>query len=135
MGINGYDSPRISIRVMTQKQGGNAKQQLTQRWMIKYVDTFKGEPGNGKLNRFFGLYVNRPFHIFSLKGKRRYVDMIGRNLVIKTPNGRRSQVFYFDGKTKTIKSKQNAGWSFDVKNSGRNTPNDMQMWNTNSNWW
>ena len=65
-------------------------------------------------------------------GKGRYLDMLGRNLVIKLRNNRKTQQFYFDYRTRTIKSVQNKGWSFDIKNAGRT--NEMQMWNTNSGW-
>lgn len=52
--------------------------------------------------------INRSFHIVSMLGKNRYVDIINNNrAVIKTPNGRDSQVFSFDWKTRTIKIKSN----------------------------
>ena len=104
---------------------------LNQQWEILYADTAKPEPTSG-LNPDFGIYINRPFHIVSHLGEKRYLDMIGRKLVIKTRNGFKSQIFYFDQRTRTIKSQQNKGWSFDIQNSGRS--HNMQMWNTNSGW-
>ena len=77
---------------------------LNQQWDIKYVDSMKPEPRKGQKNTDFGLYVQRPFHIVSQMHKHRYLDMVGRNLVIKTPNGRKTQVFWFDQRSKTIKS-------------------------------
>jgi len=62
----------------------------------------------------------------------RYIDLIGNNLVIKTPNARTSQIWYFDQTTKTVKNKSN-NRSFDIQSSGRSS--NMQVWNTNSMWW
>jgi hypothetical protein len=44
------------------------------------------EPGQGELNKEYGLYVERPFYIISMCGEKRYLDVIGRNVVVKTPN-------------------------------------------------
>ena len=74
----------------------------------------KPEPKKGQLNARFGLYVQRPFHLVSFLPKHRYLDIIGRNLVIKTPNGKKTQVFWFDQKSKTIKSQHNKGWSLNI---------------------
>jgi hypothetical protein len=64
--------------------------------------------------------------------KNRYLDLINnRNMVIKTPNARNTQVWYFDQKTYTIKTNLN-NQSWDIKSSGRT--NDMQIWSTNSQW-
>ena len=105
---------------------------MNQKWRIIYVDQMKPEPKKGELNTEFGLYVERPFHVVTHLRSHRYLDMLSRNLVIKTPNGRLTQVFYFDQRSKTIKSQSNRGWSFDIQNAGRSK--NMQMWNTNSGW-
>jgi hypothetical protein len=44
------------------------------------------EPGKGELNKDYGLYVERPFYIISMCGEKRYLDVLGRNVVVKTPN-------------------------------------------------
>lgn len=44
------------------------------------------EPGKGELNKEYGLYVERPFYIISMCGEKRYLDVVGRNVVVKTPN-------------------------------------------------
>jgi hypothetical protein len=110
------------------RQGG-----LNQQWDVVYVDEWKGEPKKGELNEDFGLYVERPFHIVSALKDGRYLDLINnRNMVIKTANARNTQVWYFDQRSLTIKSKLN-NQSFDIVSSGRS--NNMQIWSTNSNWW
>jgi hypothetical protein len=52
-------------------------------------------------------------------------------MVIKTPNGRRTQIWYFDQRSLTIKTRLN-NQSWDIKSAGRT--NDMQIWSTNSGW-
>jgi len=105
---------------------------INQQWDIMYVDEWKGEPQKGELNEKFGLYVERDFHIVSQLPENRYLDLINnRNMVIKTSNGRRSQVWYFHQQTLTIRTRYN-NQSFDIKNSGKTK--DMQIWSTNSRW-
>ena len=110
----------------------NRHNKINQQWDIKYVDSMKPEPKKGELNADFGFYVERPFYLVSQMKNHRYLDMIGRNLVIKTFNGFNSQKFFFDQRSKTVKSVKHRGWSFDIQNAGRT--NNMQMWNTNSGW-
>jgi hypothetical protein len=63
---------------------------IHQQWDIIYVDTWKGEPTKGQLNKEYGLYVERPFHVISSLGSGRYLEVINnRNMVIKTRNGQR----------------------------------------------
>jgi len=80
----------------------NKNGQIHQQWDVVYVDQWKGE-----LDKEFGLYVERPFHIISGLKEERYYDSISRSHVIKTPNGRSSQLFYFDVRTKTIRTMEN----------------------------
>jgi len=85
------------------------------------------------LNEKFGLYVERPFYIVSNMDSHKYLDLINnRNMVVKTRNGRNTQVWWFDQRSLTIKTKLN-NQSFDITSSGRS--NNMQIWSTNSNWW
>lgn len=122
----GVDAENRNIIVWNKHNG------LNQQWDIRYVDEMRPEPKKGELNTDFGFFVERPFHIVSEMRSHRYLDMLGRNLVIKTSNGKTSQVFWFDQRSKTIKSQFKRGWSFDIQNAGRTA--NMQMWNTNSGW-
>jgi hypothetical protein len=90
------------------------------------------EPGEGELNREYGLYVGRNFYIISQCGEKRYLDVVGKNVVVKTPNEFDSQVWYFDQRTKTIMNRLHKGKSLDIQNSG-NT-NNLQVWSTNGGW-
>jgi hypothetical protein len=90
------------------------------------------EPGKGELNKEYGFYVERPFYVISMCGEKRYLDVIGRNVVVKTPNEFDSQVWYFDQKTKTIMNTLHKNKSLDIQNSG--STNNMQVWSTNGGW-
>jgi hypothetical protein len=85
----------------------NKHGKLNQQWDLIYAEDFPAEPVKGELNEKFGLYVERPFYIISALPANRYLDIIGRDFVIKTRNGRNSQQWYFDQKSLTIKSKMN----------------------------
>jgi hypothetical protein len=107
--------------------------QIHQQWDIVYADEWKGEPTKGQLNKRFGLYVERDFYVVSALPDKRYLDLINnRNMVIKIPNGRRTQVWYFHQQSLTIRTRYN-NQSFDITNNGRT--NSMRIWSTNSNWW
>jgi hypothetical protein len=111
----------------------NKHGKINQQWDVVYVDEYPDEPTKGELNEDFGLYVERPFYIVSQMPDNRYLDLINnRNMVIKTPNGRNTQIWYFDQKSLTIKTKLN-NQSWDIRSSGRTS--DMQIWSTNSGWW
>jgi hypothetical protein len=87
----------------------------------------------GEYSERFGLYVERDFYVVSKLPDSRYLDLINnRNMVIKTPNGRNTQVWYFDMRSYTIKTRLN-NQSWDITSSGRS--NNMQIWSTNSGWW
>ena len=106
---------------------------INQQWDIVYADEWKAEPKKGELNSDFGMYVERDFHIVSAMPSHKYVDLISnRNMVVKTSNGRKTQIWYFDQKSRTIKTRLN-NQSWDIRSSGKT--NDMQIWSTNSNWW
>lgn len=86
------------------------------------------------MNTKFGLYVERDFHIVSAMKSNKYLDLDNSNryAVIKTSNGRRQQVWYFDQKSLTIKTRYN-NRSIDIQNSGRTKI--VQVWSTNGGWW
>jgi hypothetical protein len=110
----------------------NRHGKVNQLFDVIYEDQWKEEPVKGELSKDFGLYVERPFYIVSQLGQNRYLDLINnRNMVIKTRNGRNTQLWYFDQRSKTIKTKLN-NQSWDIQSAGRT--NNMQVWSTNSGW-
>jgi len=105
---------------------------LPQQWDVIYADEYPDEPKKGELNKDFGLYVERPFYVVSALSSHRYLDLISnRNMVIKTPNGRNTQIWYFHQASLTIRTKYN-NQSWDIKSAGKT--NNMQVWSTNSGW-
>jgi hypothetical protein len=122
----GIDNENRNI-VMEVKNG-----KVHQRFKVVYVDEYEKEPTKGQLNKKFGLYVERDFYVVSSLPENRYLDLINnRNMVIKTPNGRKTQVWYFHQPSLTIRTRYN-NQSWDIKSSGKT--NDMQIWSTNSGW-
>jgi hypothetical protein len=97
----------------------NRNDKVHQRWRVVYVDEYEREPVKGELNKKFGLYVERDFYVVSALPDKRYLDLINnRNMVIKIPNGRRTQVWYFHQQSLTIRTRYN-NQSFDIKSSGK----------------
>jgi hypothetical protein len=106
---------------------------LNQQWDVIYKDKWPQDPKKGELNKDFGLIVDRSFYIISRMRSRRYLEHIsGRNLVIKTRNGRKSQMFYFHQQSLTIRSRTN-NQSIEIQNSGKS--NNLRISSTNSRWW
>jgi len=98
----GQDSESRNV-IMYKRHG-----KINQQWDIVYADEYPEEPKKGEMNEFFGLYVERPFYIVSKLGEHRYLDLLNnRNMVIKTQNGRNTQMWWFDQKSYTIRTKLN----------------------------
>jgi hypothetical protein len=92
----------------------NKNDKANQQWELVYADQYPDEPVKGELNTDFGMYVERDFYIVSELKENRYLDLINnRNMVIKTPNGRKTQLWYFHQQTLTIKTRLN-NQSFDI---------------------
>jgi hypothetical protein len=74
---------------------------------VKYLDKSKPEATSG-LNKEFGMFMNRPFYLISRLPMKRVAEMVGAsNMAIKRyTKGRLAQQFFFDGKSKTIRSQQ-----------------------------
>jgi hypothetical protein len=72
------------------------------------------------MNSKFGVYVDRDFHIVSAMESNKYLDLDNSNRypVVKTPNGRKQQVWYFHQPSLTIRTRYN-NRSLDIYNSGR----------------
>lgn len=111
----------------------NRHNRMNQRWVIVYADKDEPEPKKGELNKEFGLYVERSFYVISGLSSGRYLDLRGRSLVIRKFRGQTSCQWYFDQRTKTIKSVSRSNESWDIANAGRSS--NLQVWRTNSGWW
>jgi len=121
-----HDSENRNVLMWNRHNG------LNQQWDIIYVKDMPAEPKKGEWNKDFNFMVDTTFHVVSKMAQGRYLDILGRNLVIKTRNSRKTQDFYFHQPSKTVRSRNN-NQSFDIVSSGRST--NMQVWSTNSGWW
>jgi hypothetical protein len=99
-----------------------------------YVDKATKEKVTGYQSRY-GFYINRRFYIRSRMPMRRVVECISaNNLVIKRyAKGRTAQQFFFDMRSKTIKSQQWKNRSMEIQSNGRSS--NLRMTTTNSRWW
>jgi membrane carboxypeptidase/penicillin-binding protein PbpC len=111
---------------------GKKKNHMSQQWDIIYSDQWKRDPKKGELNKRFGFYVERDFYVVSRLGSGKYLDLISNKPVIKTRNGRKTQTWWFDQKTLTVKSRSN-NYSWNINSSGNSK--DIIVTSTNSNWW
>jgi hypothetical protein len=91
-----------------------------QKWSVLYVDVTGKFPTSG-YSKSWGMHINRPFFIQTAMKSGRFMDHLSNRLVIKTRNGRPTQTFYFDYKTRTIKSKGYVSttnhYSLDIRNA------------------
>jgi hypothetical protein len=55
---------------------------MSQRWTIVYVDEDKAAPKKGDYIQDVGFYALRPFYIESQAAGKRFVSLMGNNLVI-----------------------------------------------------
>jgi hypothetical protein len=128
MDVHGNRDDENRDIIVWKKHGG-----LNQQWDIIFKDKYPKDPTKGQLNKDFGLYVDRTFHIVTRMRSGRYLDVVdGRNLVIKTRNGRNSQKFYFHQQSLTIRTRYN-NQSIEIQNSGRHA--NLRTYSTNSKWW
>jgi hypothetical protein len=110
------------------------KNHVSQQWDIIYKDQWKRDPRKGELNKRFGLYVERDFHIVTRMRSGRYLDLLpNRYFYLKTRNGRNTQKFWFHQKTLTIKSRNWTSYSWTILSSG--SSKDMWVTTTNSLWY
>lgn len=125
---SGQDTENRQV-VMTEFTGKSSQQ-----WTIIYKKDGWKVPKVGDKHRGSGLRVGKDFYIISTFGRQRYLDFNSesRNLIIKTQNGNKSQKWYFDYKTKTIRSRLNNN-SLEISSSGNGK--NIQWGSTNSKWW
>lgn len=57
---------------------------MGQKWTLVYADEAKPECKKGKYCADYGLFRERNFYIVSALPTRRYLDLIGNSIVIKT---------------------------------------------------
>jgi hypothetical protein len=85
----------------------NNLQKLGQTWDIVYADEMPDDPKQGEMAKDWGMKVDTSFYVTSNLPSGRYLDIVGRNMVIKTRNGLKGQEWYFHYKSRTIKCRKN----------------------------
>jgi hypothetical protein len=85
----------------------------------------------GEFHPEYGMYCQRDFYIQSWGNK--YIDVLNnRNMVVKTPNGRNTQVWQFNCNYMTI---ENRRYPMQINNKG-NSNQMIVINNSNANkWW
>lgn len=113
---------------------GRRRNTLNQRWEITYANKLVIDIAykKGELNKEFGLYVERQFSVISRMAAGRYLDIVGNKLVIKRRNGFNSQKWFFDQKSKTIKSVQFRNLSWNIMSAGKGR--DLEVYRTTGEW-
>jgi len=103
----------------------NRNTDISQQWDVIYADEYPADPVKGELNEDFGLYVERNFYIVSEMPGHRYVQNYGGNIAIKTHNNRKSEIWYFDQKTLTVRTREN-NRCLNIEGNGR-SPNNLKL--------
>jgi hypothetical protein len=90
------------------------------------------ELGKGDFDKEYGMKILTDFHIVSRMSSKRYLDRIGYDVVLKTPNDRNTQVWYYHYKTKTIRNKYQ-NYALEIQSAGRS--NNVRVYTANSQWY
>lgn len=96
------------------------------------MDTLKPELKQGEWSPQFGVYIGTEFSIKTRMGTGRYLDVVGDQVVTKTRSTRKTQKWYFDLSTRTIR---NAETKKSLTISDKGTGTEFQVSTTNSEWW
>lgn len=108
-----------------------------QKWTIIYQDKADRRKSKG-LNKHFGFEINRPFYIRSRMPMQRMVTSNGNNIYLSDyKEGNTAQQFYFDEKSKTLRSQKykirSTNKALNIGNHGRGYNLDMSS--PTSRWW
>jgi hypothetical protein len=82
------------------------------------------------------MYINRPFYLVSRLPFKRVAECVGANNVVlkRWVKNRLGQQFFFDGKSKTIRSQQWKNYAMEIQSNGGSS-NVRFTSGVNSRWW
>ena len=106
-----------------------------QRWRVVYLDKDSGEPTTG-YNKEFGMHIGRPFYLVSRLPMRRVAQAQGANniSIMRWAKNRAAQQWFFDGKSKTIRSNYWKNYAMDIQSNGGSS--NLRVSSTiKSRWW
>jgi hypothetical protein len=104
-------------------------------WTISYLDKADKLETKG-LNEEFGFHINRPFYFVSELPFNRVAECIGANNIVlkRWRNNVTQQQFFFDEKTKTIRSKTWTNYALEIQSNGGSS-NLRVTSGITSRWW
>jgi len=108
---------------------------INQKWNVIYVDK-AGKDNTKGLNKEFGFHINRPFYFRSQTPMKRVIRCHGGGWMHlnRWAKGRKDQLFWFDEKTKTVRSEQWKNYAAERYSNGGHAY--MRATTTiNSRWW
>lgn len=85
------------------------------------------------MNKDWGFKINTPFYVVSQLPDGRFLDLVGNNMLIKTRNGLPSQEWYFDQKTRTIRSQRTKSYAWTIQGNGNSA--NIAASGSNSEWY
>jgi hypothetical protein len=107
---------------------------VNQKFKVVYLDKYTTQTEG--LNKDFNFVCTKPFYLVSKLEMHRVMELQGAtNLILnryREPR-RTAQQFWFDCKSKTIKSQQYKDRSIEINNNGK--ASTTRMTTTNSRWW
>jgi hypothetical protein len=106
----------LFFRVKNTKNKWNG---LDQKWSLKYMDELPKPPKKGDWCGEYGFHHMRDFHLVSALPAHRYLDYLGADTVIKVPNGRTTQTWYFDWNSRSIRSRAVTSKNINIASSNR----------------
>jgi hypothetical protein len=127
------DADQQSRYIYAVDDGKTKDQDKMDKWDIVYEKDMPKDLTDGQWDRDFGFKVNKDFYIVSRMGRGRYIDLVSYDCKLKISNGRTSQRWYFDKKTKTIRSRKTTSYSLQIQSSGN--AKKMVITSTSSRWW
>jgi hypothetical protein len=138
--INWTNSKALSVDGSKDLEGqavvvdGN-KNRADQRWKVVYLDKAAKTETKG-LNEEFGFHINRPFYLVSELPFNRVAECIGANNIVlkRWRNNVTQQQFFFDEKSKTIRSKTWTNYAMDIQSNGASSTLRVTS-GISSRWW
>jgi hypothetical protein len=106
-----------------------------QRWKVVYLDKSEKDQTEG-LNKEFGMHCSRPFYLRSKMFMRRVAMVHGANNIDlrRWRKNNKTQQFYFDCASKTIRSNHWKNYAMEIQSNGGSSNLRMTSGIT-SRWW
>lgn len=105
-----------------------------QKFSIRYVDNTKVDRrySKGELNKEFGFKVGMPFSLYTRMSCGKVIDLVSNHLVVKRPNGKKTQNWVFNDDTRTVTSYEFPEQSIGIHADGKNRV--VELYKTSSVW-